>query len=431
MLFRSWANSQQLEVFFLSSILICIFVPIFHWIMRWENLGVHDSLKWRVGVSIPALIVALGAVRFRGWREWLIELQTVQVSAMVIGMVWVTGLASFHPYYLTACLLGIVGASLTLITFYQVVSVYVIGLLAVLSFYLWGPHNHALFPFFYFFSLLTIAGTLAALKTRAHAQEYQLRRSLHDALEELKVEKSKTFAQAQLTFLGELAANLAHEVNNPLTVFHGALELIQNELSQKEPDRDRLRTMIDRCFNQTRRLKALIENMLYFAGNRYQSGGSRSAAELIETALSLGQSYGDRFGVRVYCEVAPEKVFLESSYRDVLQSLFHLLRNAIEAVAKPEIPEGERWIRIRAQTAEDGKEYRIFISDSGQGISPAVQARLFAPFVVGAEKKGHIGLGLSTSKSILEHCGGKVSYLNEEPQTTFLVTFPVQQGPKG
>ncbi len=104
--FRDWATQQCIPVFYGSAFLIIFFVNAFHWIMLLISDGLHDSLPTRLWASLPAAVLTALVLSKPHFKKYIIEFQTIQISAMVIGCMWVTGLAHFHPYYLTAGAMG-------------------------------------------------------------------------------------------------------------------------------------------------------------------------------------------------------------------------------------------------------------------------------------------------------------------------------------
>lgn len=424
--FRDWAIQQSLPVFYRSSFLIIVFVNAFHWIMPLISEGVYDSLPTRIWTSLPALLLLILVLAISGMKKFVIEFQGIQISSLVVGCIWVTGMANFHPYYMTASLLVIVGAALTLITMAQVWWMFVAGLVTIVLFYLVGPPQDTFFSILYYSCCMMISCLLAWVKVRAHAQEFLLRKSLHIAIENLRLEKSKSFYQEQLSFVGQLAGNLAHEINTPLAVFHTSLQLMKEKLMTTQSLDASTESLLKSCFDQTQRMKSLVDNLLYFSGKHFQGETKQTAHQLIQSAVSLVKSYSDQKSVRIEMNIDTEEVLLGCSHRDVLQILFHVLKNGIEAASHAR---GGRdaWVKIITQKSASKGEYEILIVDSGEGIPRDLRSHLFAPFVVGREKKGHIGLGLSTSRSIVDRCGGSIDALNVATNTTIRISLPIQQ----
>lgn len=420
--FREWATQQCLPVFYLSSALICFFVISFHWVMPLISFEVHDSLQARLWASTPASILPILALTIPRLKKYVLEFQTLQISAMVIGIIWVTGLAKFDPYYLTSSLLGIVGASLSLVTILQVWLVFSAGVIGTIIYFLVGIHNNSVFPLFYYFSLLTISYLLAWFKVRAHRKEFYLRKSLQLAIENLRLEKSKTFIHEQLSFVGELAGNLAHEVNNPLTVFHTSLQILREKLREVNFYDEATQNLLKRCFEQTQRMKSLVDNMLYFSGKHFKEESPQNAKQLIQAAMSLVQNNAEQKQVQVELITDADEVFFLCPHRDVMQVLFHILKNAIEAAGL----QREKWVRISCDFSNARNAYEICIVDSGTKVAADVQRKMFTPFIVGKEKKGHIGLGLSTSKSIVDRCDGHLDLIENQVHTAFRISFPIK-----
>ena len=213
--------------------------------------------------------------------------------------------------------------------------------------------------------------------------------------------------------MGEMAANIAHEVRNPL----GSIELYASLLSrdlEQEPDKKRLTTSI---IKGVRTINAVISNTLLFAKEIKINPSSHVLADIVdEVVLYLQHIIRDK-KVKIINKLDEDHIIYcdEDMYKQVIMNL---IGNAVDAVSVG----GE----ITATSEMTEKETILHIRDNGQGIDEDMLSRLFMPFQT-TKAKG-TGLGLSISYKIIKaHNGDITAESNGENYTMFTISVPTAE----
>ena len=193
----------------------------------------------------------------------------------------------------------------------------------------------------------------------------------------------------KMAYIGQMAANLAHEIKNPLASLAGSIQLLREEIPY-DANSDKLMQIVLR---ETDRLSTLSSNFLFFAK---PPRGKREEIKLnkaIEETLSLFEKDNEvNRRIFISAELTPD-IYTMMDPAHLHQILFNLLLNAAEAIKEEGI------IRVRLSAAKNNKA-EIEISDNGQGIPEETKELIFDPFFT--TKSNGTGLGLSIVHSVLE-----------------------------
>ncbi|MCM8564496.1 cache domain-containing protein [Thauera linaloolentis] len=225
---------------------------------------------------------------------------------------------------------------------------------------------------------------------------------LEDANATLRRARQQLVMNEKLTAIGELTAGVAHEINNPVAVIQGNLELLREILGHgAEPVRDEIRAIDE----QIRRIQGIVAKLLQFArpGDFAGYTDDEDVNALIRDCLVLTRHNLSRAHIEVHQELLASRS-VEINRGELQQVLINLIVNAMQAM-----PEGGT-LRLRTgdTTLEDGAEgVRIQIEDNGHGIASALLDRIFDPFFT-TKKQDGTGLGLSISYAIVTRYGGHI-----------------------
>jgi signal transduction histidine kinase len=230
----------------------------------------------------------------------------------------------------------------------------------------------------------------------------------------LENERVKALQAAKLASLGEMAAGVAHEINNPLAIITGAIELMKRELGRPEAVEKRLGTVKD----SVQRIAKIVGGLKKFSRSSERCERlPRSLKVLISEVLFLTASKSKRFDVQVDFQMA-EDLQIVCNENEIQQVLINIINNGIDAVKELD----KRWVAV--EVIENPDEVIIKIQDSGRGISPDIAEKMFDPFFTTKEVGEGTGLGLAISKGIVEDHGGSIRLEGSGVHTCFAIILP-------
>ncbi|MBX3084539.1 MAG: GAF domain-containing protein [Anaerolineae bacterium] len=242
---------------------------------------------------------------------------------------------------------------------------------------------------------------------------------LQRSLEELKRAQAKLVDTARLSAIGELAAVVAHQINNPLTTVIADAELLLQDLPENDPKREGVMA-INRA---GRRSLAVVKRLLSNA--RRESGEQEYPTDVHETirnTLELVSTYIERKGIviesHLYQDATPIYVMAKLGHlEDVWLNLVMNARDALEST-----PDA----RIVLSTRIVGKSVEVTVRDNGPGIPAEHMDRIFNPFFTTKPLGEGTGLGLYICKQISEECDGTIILdQSVKPGACFRVSLPV------
>ena len=227
--------------------------------------------------------------------------------------------------------------------------------------------------------------------------------ALEQAVADLRAAQSQLVMTEKLAAIGQLTAGVAHEINNPVAVIQGNLDVLRDLLG---PAAEPVAPEIRLIHEQVHRIRLIVAKLLQFARPQDYVGYLEpvAPAPLIHDSLVLVGHLLKRGNIAVEQSVDSARHVL-CNRNELQQVLINLMVNAIQAM-----PDGG----VLTLAAEDWDEadmpvgLRLMVSDSGQGISEADRQRLFQPFFT-AHKPDGTGLGLWVSQSLVERYGGRIS----------------------
>jgi len=219
--------------------------------------------------------------------------------------------------------------------------------------------------------------------------------------------------------MGELAATIAHEVNQPLTAIVTNANFCLRHLESGTPNLDELQPAIAEIVNDGARASAVISRIRGLLMKGVPRRTELDVNRLIQDVSILLSNELTRGQVSVRTDLAPDLPRVAGDQVQLQQVLINLIMNAIEAMRTS--TEQPRKLLIKSAKRPDG--VLIQVQDSGPGIEPEVADRIFEPFFT--TKAEGIGMGLSISHSIIESHGGHLSVVQVSQGALLQFTLPV------
>lgn len=245
-----------------------------------------------------------------------------------------------------------------------------------------------------------------------------LERSIRHALERKRMEAAMRQSE-KLSAVGQLAAGVAHEINNPLGVILGFAQSLIRRVAAGDPIESPLKS-IER---ETIRCKHLVQNLLTFSRSTQGAREPTQLNQVVEGALPLIQAEAKIANVRVVADLAGELPPVLANANQLQQVIINLANNAIDAM-----PDGGT-VTIKTLTAQEGPRAwaTVWVSDTGNGIPREILPRIFEPFFTTKPIGKGTGLGLSLAYEIIQKHDGAIEVESRPGSTVFSIRLPVHK----
>ena len=225
---------------------------------------------------------------------------------------------------------------------------------------------------------------------------------------------------ARLTTMGEMAASIAHEINQPLAAVVNNANAGLRWLSNRPPNTEEVRAALTRIASDGERGGSIIESIRAMLKKGVRERSKINLNELIRDVTRLTQGQFQRHGVSIRSDLADDLPSVLADPIQLQQVILNLFMNAAEAMVS--ISDRERLVCVRSEK-HDGGGALITVEDSGPGVEPEDAKRIFEAFFT--TKAEGMGMGLSICRSIVESHGGRITVAKAVPQgTVFQVTLP-------
>ncbi|MEN8188655.1 MAG: ATP-binding protein [Thermodesulfobacteriota bacterium] len=240
--------------------------------------------------------------------------------------------------------------------------------------------------------------------------------------ERRKVDSMRT---AQLAAIGELAAGVAHEVNNPI---NGIINFAQLLLDDSDKDSSQA-ALLEKIVAEGDRIATIIHNLLSFAREGGDCRDLIDPVEVISESLSLIQHQLKKDGIQLTTDFPENRTHIGGNFRQMQQVILNLLSNSRYALNQRfsgNDPEKKLSISCFLADKEGLQVYQIRVRDQGTGMPQSILEKLFTPFFSTKPSGEGTGLGLSISYGIIKDHGGDIlvnSRLNQ--YTEMIITLPL------
>jgi signal transduction histidine kinase len=277
--------------------------------------------------------------------------------------------------------------------------------------------------------LLELLAPQAAISIR-NARLYQ---ELEERVHAQQVAEARLIRSARLAAVGEMAAGIAHELNNPLTTVTGFVELALKELPAEIPQRSDLELVLQ----EAHRARGVVRRLLDFSRPSEDQRSRADVNELIEQVLPLFDHLARTGGVSLVTELDPTLPWIVIDPNQIKQVLINLIHNALQAM-----PHGGILTMRTARESGPGTHANgshlpasplttgwivITVSDTGEGIPPKNIERIFEPFFSTRPAGKGTGLGLSVSWGIINSHGGLIEVDSQPGKgSSFRIYLPIE-----
>ena len=263
---------------------------------------------------------------------------------------------------------------------------------------------------------LPVMTLILAMALAMYVREMMLRQRAEAITRE---QQEQIQANSRFATLGEIAAMIAHEINQPLSAMEMYTTTCQKVLASERPQLETLNQALLGLRSQTERASRIIRSVQDFAQNRSETAQGLDVMVVLRDLIPLIEIQAKRFKavVRVQGErgvpVVADKTMLE-------QVLLNLVRNGLEAMR--DTPQDNRQLHINVARHDGWLEVKVI--DQGCGVAPEMRSKLFSAFVTNKPKG--TGVGLSLCKSLVEKHQGRIHF-EDNPQggTIFVVELPI------
>jgi signal transduction histidine kinase len=254
--------------------------------------------------------------------------------------------------------------------------------------------------------------------------ETNLHLKYREQLEELKKTHNQILQADKLTTLGEVTANISHEINNPLTIAAGHSEIIKDYLKLANPlnKLTQLQNANQTVLESLDRVNQIIKNMKDFLHQSEEQKEYCDLAHLITAAIEWIQPNAKKAGITIKHDFKEHPVVLVNRIK-IEQVIINLIKNSIDAISSAHIKNGE--VTLSLSKSGTNQQTWIEIKDNGPGMPETMKNNLFKPFQSTKDSGHGTGLGLSICAKIVESHKGRLELVDSAAGCHFRLKLPL------
>ncbi len=257
--------------------------------------------------------------------------------------------------------------------------------------------------------------------TREKEMQDKLRatyRELSESHQRLKESQEQLIQAEKLTSLGQLAASIAHEVNNPLSGVLAYTQLLAKKVRGDNIPKEVALQYLSKMEAELTRSTKLIRHLLDFARQSPPALRQLNLNDVVNRAFDLAAHSAELQHVQIVRELDPSLPNLMADFDQLHQVCTNLILNAIQAM-----PQGGK---LTLRTSVDNGQLKMEVQDTGCGISPENMRKLFTPFFTTKHEVKGVGLGLAISYGIIQRHHGRIEVQSKKGEgTTFTIYLPL------
>jgi signal transduction histidine kinase len=256
-----------------------------------------------------------------------------------------------------------------------------------------------------------------ALQASVASENSRLYEGLKHQMAELKRTQAQLIQSTKLAAIGELAANIAHEINNPLTSVLGFASYLAERIPTGQPMREEL----DLIQEEAGRARDIVRDLLHFSRQREFVPQVTDLNRVLEQTVAMVRRQGAFDAITLVEEYASGLPPVEIDVPRIKQVFLNLINNAVYVM------KNGGSLTLRSSAA--GDMVQVEVIDTGSGIAPEHLDRIFEPFFTTKPDVSGTGLGLSVSLGIVQSHGGTIEVKSELGRgSSFIVKLPAKPG---
>lgn len=234
----------------------------------------------------------------------------------------------------------------------------------------------------------------------------------------LEREKRAHLQAGKMATLGEIAAGIAHEINNPLTIVVSRLAYLEKILGKKNMLLPEVTESIYKVNQTVERIVKIVNGLRHFAYAGEDKKSLVALTKVISDSLELCQERLKKNDIQIKITRPSFDIEISAYDTQMIQVLLNLIMNSLDAIKG--LP--EKWIEIEYKV--EAETMKLIIRDSGSGLPSEIVEKIMNPFFTTKARGQGTGLGLSLSRSIIENHEGRLFYNPGTRNTEFVIQMP-------
>lgn len=253
------------------------------------------------------------------------------------------------------------------------------------------------------------------------------------AVERVRTAERRARASERLAELGAMTSGLAHEIRNPLSTITLNAQILAEaieDLPIDDEEKSRLTRRVGTLYRETDRLSSILADFLRYAGEVRLSREAADVNLLVDELVDFFHPQAERQGVRLRADLEPGGLWASVDVHQLKQAVLNLMLNAAQAMTGQNPNNGTPELILKTRREVTGSRDRevwavIHVIDTGPGMDEETRAKIFEPYF--STKKGGTGLGLPTTRRIVEAHGGTLEVYSEPGRgTDFAIRLPME-----
>ena len=281
--------------------------------------------------------------------------------------------------------------------------------------------------------ILSEKGTIKHCQTEAYFNGSEENPAYHGICRDITEQKmleierneyqAKMFLASKMASIGEISAGVAHEINNPLNIMQGYLDLFDQQIMHKSVDRNQLTDLSASLKSSILRIAKIVRSLKSFSYNYSNELEVFDLNPVIGDSLKLMKAIYAKEGVQLNLDISAPPLWVKASANQLQQVLLNLVSNAHDAIEN----QSEKKILVQSFIRND--KAVIEVRDNGPGIPCEIQDKIFQPFFTTKPPGKGTGLGLGISHYLVEKMSGQLEFHTSKEGTLFSLSLPIATSP--